>query len=96
MQTVQLKYDIIAWLTGLNDEKTLNKLHKLMAKEQKTTEISMEGMVPPRRKGSLIEGYGFWENDATFDEAKEYEQLKTIFFNSSKNSMAQQISKYVS
>ena len=28
MQTVQLKYDIISWVTGVNDKKLIRKLHK--------------------------------------------------------------------
>ena len=35
MQTVQLKYDIISYVTGLNDKKLILKLYKLM-KEQGT------------------------------------------------------------
>jgi len=67
MQTVQLKYDIISWITGLNDKKLILKLHQLMEK-QKSIETSAEDMVPPRRKGSLTEGFGFWVDDAPFDE----------------------------
>jgi hypothetical protein len=67
MQTVELKYDIISWITGLNDKNLIRKLHQWM-EEQESPEINMEGIVPPRRKGSLTEGYGLWEDDAPFDE----------------------------
>jgi hypothetical protein len=29
----------------------------------------------PRRKGSLTEGYGFWADDALFDEANDRDKL---------------------
>lgn len=71
MQTAELKYDIISWITGLDDEKLIRKLY-LWKKEQESNEISEEGVVPPRRKGSLTEGFGIWENDAPFDETKTH------------------------
>jgi len=74
MQTVQLKYDIISWVTGLNDKKIIRELHQWKEK-QKSAEISTEGMVPPRRKGSLTEGYGCWANDAPFDETNYRDKL---------------------
>ena len=74
MQTVQLKYDIISWITGLNDKKVIRELHQWM-EEQESTEISIKGMVPPRRKGSLTEGYGFWVDDSPFDETNYRDQL---------------------
>ena len=74
MQTVQLKYDIISWITGLNDKKLITKLHKWM-EEQETVEIYTDGMLPPRRNGSLTEGYGFWANEAPFDETNYRDQL---------------------
>ena len=75
MQTIQLKYDIISWITGLNDKKLILKLHKWMEKEQISAEISVEGIVPPRRNGSLTEGYGLWVDDAPFDETNYRDQL---------------------
>jgi hypothetical protein len=75
MQTIQLKYDIISWVTGLNDKKLIRKLHKWMEEEQTYAEISAKGVVPPRRKGSLTEGYGLWADDATFDETNYRDQL---------------------
>ena len=74
MQTTALKYNIISWITGLNDEKLISKLHKWI-EEQETTEISTEGILPPRRKGSLTEGYGFWVKDPPFDETNYRDQL---------------------
>jgi hypothetical protein len=67
MQMVQLKYDIISWVTGLNDKKLIDKLYQ-WTQEQGTVEITAKGIVPPRRKGSLTEGYGFWADSAPFDE----------------------------
>jgi len=67
MQTIQLKYDIISWITGLSDYELISKIHNLI-KENESQEIVEAGIVPPRRKGSLTEGYGFWENDAQFNE----------------------------
>ena len=74
MQTVQFKSDIISWVRGLNDEKLIQKLHQ-WAVEQETPIFFTEGIVPPRRKGSLTEGYGFWENDFPFDETNYREQI---------------------
>ena len=74
MQTVQLKYDIISYVTGLNDKKLILKLYKLM-KEQASSEISEAGIFPPRRNGSLTEGYGFWADDAPFDETNYRDKL---------------------
>jgi len=74
MQTVQLKYDIISWITGLNDKKLILKLHQWM-EEQESTEILAEGMIPPRRKGSLTEGFGIWADDAPFDETNYRDKL---------------------
>jgi hypothetical protein len=74
MQTVQLKYDIISWITGLNDRKLICKLHQ-WKEEQKTLEIYTDGIVPPRRKGSLTEGYGIWADNALFNETNYRDQL---------------------
>jgi len=74
VQTVQLKYDVISWITGLNDKKLIQKLYQ-WKEEHETAEISAEGMFPPRRKGSLTEGYGIWANDAPFDETNYRDQL---------------------
>ena len=67
MQTVQLKYDIISWITGLNDKKLILKLHQWM-EEQESTEALTESMVLPKQKGSLTKGFGIWADDAPFDE----------------------------
>ena len=67
MQTVQLKYDIISWITGVNDHKLIQKLYAWV-EQQKVEEISVEGILAPRRKGSLTDGYGMWADDAPFDE----------------------------
>jgi hypothetical protein len=74
MQTVQLKYDIISWVTGLNDRKLIAQLHQ-WAQEQEAVEITAKGIVPPRRKGSLTEGYGFWADNAPFDETNYRDKL---------------------
>ena len=74
MQTVRLKYDIISWITGINDKKLIHKLHQWM-EEQKSPEIPGKGIVPPGRKGKLTEGYGFWADDAPFDETNYRDQL---------------------
>jgi hypothetical protein len=63
MQTAQLKYNIISWVTSLNDKKLIDKLYQWTLK-QEPVEITAKGIVPPRRKGSLTEGYGFWTDDA--------------------------------
>ena len=52
---------------GVNDQKLIRKLYQWI-KEQKMEEMSDEGIQPPRRKGSLTEGYGFWAEGAPFDE----------------------------
>jgi len=70
MQTIQLKYNVISWITGLEDRKVILKLHKWV-EEQK----SIEAVVPPERKGSLTEGYGIWADDAPFDETNYRDQL---------------------
>ena len=36
MQTIQLKNDIISWVTGLNDKKEILKLHKWIEKQEDT------------------------------------------------------------
>jgi hypothetical protein len=74
MQTIRLKYDIISWITVLKDKKLILKLHKWM-EEQKSNETSDEGILPPRRNGNLTEGYGFWVNDAPFDEINYRDKL---------------------
>ena len=66
MQTVQLKYDIISWITGLNDKKLIRQLHKWM-EEQKSVEISTEEVSPPKNR-NLTKGYGLWADDAPFNE----------------------------
>jgi hypothetical protein len=74
MQTVQLKYNIISWVTELNDRELIDKLYQ-WTQEQETVEITVKGIVPPRRKGSLTEGYGFWADDAPFDETNYRDKL---------------------
>jgi len=72
MQTIQLKYDIISWVTGVNDRKLIRELYQWI-EEQKTKEIT--GIQPPRRKGSLTEGFGLWADDAPFDETNYRDRL---------------------
>ena len=70
MQTVQLKYDIISWVTEVDDIKLIQKLYEWI--QQQTAEAvsveAIEGIFPPKRKGSLTEGYGIWADDAPFYE----------------------------
>ena len=70
MQTIQLKYDIISWVTGLDNKKLIRKLHEWV-EEQKSSEI----IVQPKRNGSLTEGYGIWADDVSFDETNYRDQL---------------------
>ena len=72
MQTTALKYDIISWITALQDVETIKQLHSLAEKQKLVT---IAGIVPPRRKGSLTEGYGFWANDTPFDETNYRDRL---------------------
>ena len=74
MQTIQLKYDIISWITGVDNNKLIRELYQWIEK-RKTQEISIEGIQPPRRKGSLTEGYGIWAEDAPFDENNYRDRL---------------------
>jgi len=66
MQTTVLKYDIISWITALQDMETIRQLHRLT--EKQATVTVEKGIIPPRRKGSLTEGYGCWADDTPFDE----------------------------
>jgi hypothetical protein len=74
MQTTQLKYDIISWVTGVNDKKLLRELYHWV-EEQKPKGTDIEGIHPPRREGSLTEGYGFWAEGAPFDENNYRDRL---------------------
>ncbi len=74
MNTVQLKYNIISWITGLNDKKLIWELYQ-WKEDQESTKKSVEGVVPPRRKGSLTEGFGIWSEDALFNETNYRDQL---------------------
>jgi hypothetical protein len=75
MQTVQLKYDIISWVTGLNDRKLINKLHQWTV-AQDAVEMPVKGMFPPKRNGSLTEGYGFWSDSTPpYNETNYRDQL---------------------
>ena len=67
MHTTDLKYDIISWITKLNDTKIITELHQWINK-QVQVEISEIGIIPPRRKGSLTEGYGIWADNEPFNE----------------------------
>ena len=74
MQTVQLKYDIISWITGLKDKNLILKLHEWM-EEQKSIEPYSGDIIPPRREGDLTEGFGFWEDEAPFNEYNYRDKL---------------------
>jgi len=76
MQTAALKYDIISWITALQDVETIKQLHSLAEKQKMVTvEIPLKGIVPPRRKGSLTEGFGFWADSVPFDETNYRNKL---------------------
>ena len=74
MQTALRKSDIITWITGLTDKNVIHKLHQWKV-EQETKEMPDKGIVLPKRKGSLTEGYGFWADDAPFDETNYRDHL---------------------
>ena len=74
MQTAQVKYDIISWITRLNDNELIMKLYNLM-ETQETTEKTIKGVIPPRRKGSLTEAFGIWADDAPFNETNYRDEL---------------------
>ncbi|MDR0792521.1 MAG: hypothetical protein LBE82_04375 [Chitinophagaceae bacterium] len=74
MQTIQLKYDIISWVTELDDEKLIRKLHKWID-EQEPENIVVEKIAATEKIGSLTEGYGIWADDAPFNETNYRDQL---------------------
>ena len=74
MQTVQLKYDIISWITGLEDKKLILKLYKWM-EEQESAKISKGEIVSQKQSGSLTKGFGIWADDAPFDETNYRDKL---------------------
>ncbi|GHT79878.1 hypothetical protein AGMMS50262_23940 [Bacteroidia bacterium] len=76
MQTAQLKYDIISWITALEDKKRIETLYQWVMTQEKE-DVSAKEIVPPRRKGSLTESYGFWAEaaDAPFDETNYRDKL---------------------
>jgi len=74
MQTVQLKYDIISWVTGLDDKKLIRKLHQWM-EEQESTKVSQKEEVFQKQNGSLTKGFGIWADDAPFDETNYRDKL---------------------
>ena len=81
MQTVRLKYDVISWITGLEDRKLIQKLYLLM-KEQRFAEISMEG-ASRKKSRNLTKGYGIWADEAPFNETdyrdKIWQQEKNVW-----------------
>jgi hypothetical protein len=74
MQTVKLKIDIIARVAELNDKRLINALHQWLISKEKEKTVT-KGIIPPRRQGSLTEGYGFWADDAPFDETNYRDKL---------------------
>jgi hypothetical protein len=77
MQTVKLKYDIISWLTGLEDRKLVLELYQwVTTKDREDTSTHSAGLIPPKRQGTLTEGYGFWEDDLV---ENEQDYRKTIW-----------------
>ena len=73
MQTVQLKYDIISWVTGLNDKEQIKRLYKWM-EEQRSVEMS-EKEVSSSKNRNLTKGYGLWADDAPFDETNYRDKI---------------------
>ena len=73
MQTIQLKYDIISWVTEVNNKKLIWELYQWIEKK-KSAEISTEEAV---KTGSLTEGYGIWAEDAPFNE-NNFDFIKDI------------------
>jgi hypothetical protein len=74
MQTTKIKYNIISWITRLNDEKIIRELYQWI-EQQETTATYSEGIIPSKRKGSLTEGFGFWDNEVSFDETNYRNKL---------------------
>ena len=74
MQTANIKYDIISWITGLNDEKVIHEL-KQQVEKQESEDIHKDGVIPQRRKGSLTKGFGIWAEDAPFNETNYRDKL---------------------
>jgi hypothetical protein len=72
MQTIQLKYDIISWVTGLTDRKVIAELHQWVAnKEKEEISVPQVGCIPPKREGKLTEGFGIWASD-TMENNSDY------------------------
>ena len=75
MQTIQLKYDIISWVTGLNDNKLVSELHQWMrSKEKEDVAVPQAGCIPPKREGKLTEGFGIWATD-TMENNHNYREF---------------------
>lgn|GEM_PF-3413274 len=74
MQTVQLKYDIISWITGLDDKKLIRKLYQ-WKEEQESTKVSQKEEVSPPKNRNLTKGYGLWADDAPFDETNYRDKI---------------------
>jgi len=74
MQTARLKFDIISWITGLNDEKVIQNLYQWIEK-QESARVSAEEIVSTKRDGSLTQGFGIWADDAPFNETNYRDQL---------------------
>jgi len=81
MQTTQIKYDIISWITRVNDEKLIWKLYQWKEKQQ-SAEIAIEDIYPYRNR-NLTKGFGLWADDAPFDETnyrdKIWQQEKNVW-----------------
>jgi len=74
MQTARLKFDIISWITGLNDEKIIRKLYQWI-EEQESAKVSVAGTVSHKQDESLTKGFGIWADDAPFNETNYRDQL---------------------
>ena len=61
MQTALLKYEIISWITELNDKRVIQQLHQWMEKQDSPEIFS-------KQTGSLTKGFGIWADNIPFDE----------------------------
>jgi len=67
------------FVQNVSNQKSRNgwaETEKELVEEQNPKEISIDGILPPRRKGSLTEGYGLWAEDAPFDENNYRDRLR--------------------
>ena len=71
MKTISVQMSDVEYDTfGLSKDRFFfSEIADLIERQaRQTADVSLEGMIPPRRNGSLTEAFGIWENDAPFDE----------------------------